>query len=166
MGIATVACAPADRFAMEGRTFAFESPLHEAVWGADAERVAQLLAQGEDPNRRFHGGTTPLMVAAQFGHESIAAALVTAGADVNAQDDRGATALMGAAAARSIPVVSLLVKAGADPNVRTLGGRSALSESRLRCREFHIGKWFFIWKTKVRDDDELVRLLVEAGAKS
>ena len=139
--------------------------LHMAAQSADVQRVAHLLAQGADPNGRSPEGTTPLMVAAYFGHESVITALINAGADVNAQDESGRTALLQAVGMRQIPVVSLLLKAGADPNIRAHGGESPLSVSRWRVREFRIGSRFILWRTKVRDNDELVRLLVEAGAE-
>jgi Ankyrin repeats (many copies) len=84
---------------------------------------------------------TPLIMAAYLGHAAVITALINAGADVNAQDDRGETAL---SAVRS----------------RTRG---------LRTVGFNIGSWELVWKRKVghEDDgyDELVGLLVEAGAK-
>jgi hypothetical protein len=166
VAVATAACdpcAPAEKSGMERKMF--ESPLHEAVWSGDVERVARLLDAGADPNGRTTEGSTPLMVAAQLDRATLAAALLDAGADVNAQDKRGATALMYAAAERSIQVVTLLLKAGADPNIRTRDGRTVLSASKSRKREFHFGSWMFVWGSKVADDDELVRLLREAGAK-
>jgi hypothetical protein len=165
VAVATAACdpcAPTEKSGMERKMF--ESPLHEAVWGGDVERVAQLLDAGADPNGRTAEGSTPLMVAAQFERATLAAALLGAGADVNAQDNRGATALMSAAAERRIQVVTLLLKAGADPNIRTRDGRTALSESKTRKREFHFGSWMFVWGSRVADDDALVRLLRQAGA--
>ena len=140
-------------------------PLLVAARSADVQRVVHLLAEGADPNGRSPDGWTPLMAAASHGHESVITALINAGADVNAQDENGRTALLEAVYSRQIPVVSLLLKAGADPNIRAHGGESLLSMSRWRVREFRIGSRFILWRTKVRDDDELVRLLVEAGAK-
>lgn len=139
--------------------------LFVAARKADAERVAQLLAEGADPNSRSENRTTVLTLAAWLGHEAVVMALINAGADVNAQDDGGSTALLEAVSTRQIPVVSLLLKAGADPNIRTRDGRSPLGESRTRKRDFHIGPWMFVWGWKVGPNDELVRLLVEAGAE-
>ena len=108
---------------------------------------------------------TPLMLVAYSGRAPAVTALINAGADVNAQDDDGWTALVHAASGGHAQVVSLLLMAGADPNIRTRDGRSVLAESRARKRQFHFGPWMFVWESKVGDDDELVRLLVEAGAK-
>src|SRR5688572_4150081 len=83
VAVATAACdpcAPAEKSGMEREVF--ESPLHEAVWSGDVERVARLLDAGAAPNGRTAEGSTPLMVAAPAGRQEIAEALVTAGADV------------------------------------------------------------------------------------
>ena len=48
------------------------------------------------------GGYTPLALAAEDGHEAVAAALVSGGADVNAADTSGTTVLMLAAASGNV----------------------------------------------------------------
>ena len=108
---------------------------------------------------------TPLHVAAQLGREATITSLVEAGADVNARDENGNTPLFLAVQGRHLGVVSRLLRAGADPNIPARDGRTPLSESRIKRHEFSIYTWFVIWTTKAGDDDPLVRLLVESGAK-
>ena len=140
-------------------------PMYLAAYQGDAQRIAQLLAEGADPNARADGGTTSLMVAADRGHAAVVAALIDAGAEVNAQDDSGQTALVQAASAGQTEVVALLLKVGADPNIRTGDGRTALSSGKWRRRDFHIWRWMFVWAVPVRPDDRLIRMLLDAGAK-
>ena len=115
--------------------------LFDAVQKGDGRRAAQALADGADPNRRGPGDMTPLIMAAHRGHAAVMTALINAGADVNARDAQGETALSA--------VMS-----------RTRG---------LRTGRFNIGILDVVWKRRVRpkDDgtDDLIRLLVEAGAK-
>ncbi len=76
--------------------------------------------------------------------EIVVEALLRAGADVNLRDSRGYTALMWAAEARRSHMVARLIKAGSDLKVRGKDGKAAID---------------------VTDNDEIKRMLLEAGAE-
>ena len=70
--------------------------LHLAVVAVGpADQVRVLLAAGAKVKvkEKYHGGNTPLHLAALFGFPDKARLLLAAGAEVNARDDGGATAL-------------------------------------------------------------------------
>ena len=121
--------------------------LHGAAAAGDAEQVRKLLAAGADPNARSAGGGAPLHFARWGGATDAEAArlLIEAGADVNGRDDTGATPLHSAAWAPAL--AKLLVEHGADVNARNKNGETPLYSA-------------------ARGDAEVVRLLIEHGAKA
>ncbi len=164
-------------------------PLVDASWAGRADLVEALLNQGSDPNQRDERGCSPLSAATRKGHVEVMRALLAAGADAkevtnaetgqtllsiatclsrlepmclllaagvepNQERSRYYTPLMQAAGALTyypdenlaerVAMVRLLIDAGADVNATTLCGMTALGSSR--------------------GEDEIVRMLLEAGA--
>jgi hypothetical protein len=85
-----------------------------AVEAGDARRVAQQLQSGVDPNAHADGDNSPLIRAAEDGHNEIAALLISAGAEVDYENDAGDTPLNCAAAGGSDDIVAQLLAAGAS----------------------------------------------------
>ncbi|CAG8569192.1 12957_t:CDS:2, partial [Acaulospora morrowiae] len=69
-------------------------------------------------------GTTPLIYAACFGHESVAYTLLEAGAKVDAKDRFGWTPLMWATNNNHDPTVRLFLDRGADAGAKSVKGRT------------------------------------------
>lgn len=110
-------------------------PLHYAAADDDTTKdvlVAELLAQGQDPNDRDYAGFTPLHAAAQYDRPDAVRALLDAGAEVNVRDDDGNTPLMYAVRSpwTSPEVVQLLRDRGGDPTIENQQGNSPLSRVR------------------------------------
>jgi ankyrin repeat protein len=97
----------------EGWQLVKSSPLNEAAWKGDTEKVQALLAQGADVNAKDKGGFTALMDAAWEGHTDTVQALLAQKADVNAKNKNGDTALMLANEKGHKDIVRILKQAGA-----------------------------------------------------
>jgi hypothetical protein len=93
--------------------------LFDAVMSGDAARVEAMLDAGEDPNPLGERGRTPLMVAAEAGHERIVRALLAGGAEPMLTDSMGETALV-IAAAHGHPAVCKLLMPHARDDERDL----------------------------------------------
>ena len=92
--------------------------LHEAAIGGNTAEVVALLGRGADANaRRDDSRQTPLMGAAEAGHEGVVRRLLEHGAQINAANKYGETALTLAADGGHTAVVSALLDWGADVNV-------------------------------------------------
>ena len=76
--------------------------------------IAYGLAQGWDVNIKDSSGNSPLLVACQNGHVTIAEYLVQQGADINAKNNKGNTSLHYCIAYKFSDIASMLIKEGAD----------------------------------------------------
>ncbi len=112
--------------------FGVRSPSVESGFRVAARESKQaalnfLIQRGVDVNASARGvGMTPLMLAAQNGHDDSVKILLRATARVDPQNDKGETALILAAAAGKKDVVKLLLQAGADRSIADNNGRTAL----------------------------------------
>jgi ankyrin repeat protein len=68
------------------------SPLHYAATGPEPKLVQLLLDRGAAINAEAPNGSTPLMMAAQYGSEDSVKVLLVAGADAKRRNERGLTA--------------------------------------------------------------------------
>lgn len=68
------------------------APLHYAATGPDSRIVGLLVERGARLDARSPNGTTPLMMAAQYGSEASVDVLLARGADPRARNDRDLTA--------------------------------------------------------------------------
>jgi hypothetical protein len=95
-----------------------ENALWIAAKRGYTDLVRMLIGIHVDLNFPAHGqgNTTPLMIAAQLGHEVIAELLIQAGADMAAEDSDGRTPLHIAAAAGKLQMVRRLLARGAEPD--------------------------------------------------
>lgn len=92
----------------------------------DLATAEELILAGVDLDQRNEYGHTPLIIAANYGHEQMARLLVSEGADVTVQGEDGGTALL-AAASNSQPLVELLLDHGADIDARMADGTGVLT---------------------------------------
>ena len=120
-----------------------------SILDGDIETVQGFLVAGMSPNVRRPGfGHSPLYTAASSRQDEISLMLIEKGANVNFRDEYGTTPLMWAAEnCKSDPLVKALVNVGADINAKARGGGTALTGAQVhKC-------------------DEIVRILIKAGAK-
>ena len=76
-----------------------------------------LLAAGALPDVRDVHGKTPLINAAEHGHDTIVDMLISGQADVSVKTDEGWTALHVAAQNNRVVIVGMLLAAGLDPDI-------------------------------------------------
>ena len=103
--------------------------LWEACSEGDLERVRQLIQEGQDVNRGYRYGITPLMYAANNGHDQVVQELIRAGADVNGKKNSKRTALYLASRWGHSSVVKTLAEAGANLNVQDVWGVTPLMDA-------------------------------------
>src|SRR5690606_29267226 len=89
-------------------------------------KIAELMARGASLEAVNAHGSTPLLVAARNGLETVADMLIQQGANTNAQDQEGSTRLILAVIAGSVKTVRNLTDKGARLDHFNLLDRSAL----------------------------------------
>jgi len=86
------------------------SALHYAATGPDAQAVRLLLDRGAEVNAASPNGSTPLMMAAQYGSETSVKLLLDRGADVKLRNQRELTAVDFARLSGREPLTRMLGK--------------------------------------------------------
>jgi len=106
----------------------FRTGLHLAVSNNNADEVRNLIARGENVNRKDenYSHITPLFLAVENGSAEIAETLLNFGAKINARDDSRQTPLMRLDEDATVELVGLLVKHGAKVNLIDRDGNTAL----------------------------------------
>ena len=116
---------------LNARDSSGEGALHILVRGRDLTWLSFLLARGARPDLQTNDGTTPLILAAQFGWREGADQLLARGANPNLGNSRGETPLIFAVQRRDLAMVRLLISRRADPNqTDNVAGYSALDYAR------------------------------------
>ena len=85
-----------------------------------------MIAAGADAAAADYYGSTPLHVAARYGHEAVAAALLDEGVDVNFPNHFGSLPLHEAVFASRTSLINLLMASGAEPTARNARGESSI----------------------------------------
>lgn len=107
-------------------------PLPQAVRAGSLETVKLLVEHKADVNEPGGNGKTPLILAAQNGHEDIISYLLERGAEVNGRNAAdGTTALMWAANTGRARIVELLLESGGDARLIAKDGWSAGEAARM-----------------------------------
>jgi ankyrin repeat protein len=105
------------------------SELISAIMYQNLEKTKELINKGVNINYQDKTyGSTPLILACQYGFVDIAKFLIEKGADVNLQANNGYTPLI-AAAGVSEELTDLLLSKGADINLKLEDGTGALTTS-------------------------------------
>jgi len=109
--------------------------LYHAVAKNDLVRTKRLVEAGADINALpAKQGTTPLVLAAAWGHLDILKYLIAQGADLNVRSDKHNTALICAARNDHIAAVAALLEAGAAVDLQGEHERTALIWAGIKGR--------------------------------
>lgn len=109
------------------------------------EKMQQLLQAGHNPNTRAANGSTPLMIAANFGNADMVRLLLEAGADATATRHDGSNALHSLACAEVLhspaqaeqkltEIARMLIQAGANLNQHNNDRLSPLDVAACKVR--------------------------------
>ncbi|XP_033745508.1 cortactin-binding protein 2-like [Pecten maximus] len=111
------------------------SPIHKRAHDGDQDALRQLILDREaDVNLPLKDGTTPLLCAAESGHQECVSILLDQGANPNASRDNKYSPLHAAAAHGHRMCVQVLLERGASPNLNDHQGWTPL---HLACTQGH-----------------------------
>ena len=86
--------------------------IHDAAKAGNIKAVKQHIAAGTDVNAKGRWGSTPLLLAALYGHKEVAELLIAKGAKVNAKNKNDNTPLDKAIKENHTEIANLLRKHG------------------------------------------------------
>ena len=87
------------------------------IRSGNLEGIQEVLGNTSDfLNVKDERGSTPLLLAAYYGHLEVVQYLLAAGADIDAKDSTGNTALMGVCFKGYEDIAEVLVESGANVN--------------------------------------------------
>eukprot|EP01036_Dinobryon_divergens_P055063 gene55063-73559_t len=86
----------------------------EAARSGKLDTVHHFLQLGANPSIGDSTGSTPLILAAKYGHKDVVGDLIKADASLDDTDQNGYTALYHACLAGDAAMIELLVDGGAD----------------------------------------------------
>lgn len=105
-------------------------PIHEACQQGWEDWVEKTLSNSMNiSDRRDRQEATPLLIAVQHGHESIAYRLVASESNVNAQNEQGVSPLMLAIERQSASLVKHMMENKGDPSLKDGTGRSGFDRA-------------------------------------
>jgi hypothetical protein len=110
----------------------YQGALMSAVEEDDVEKARDLIASGEDVDRKEDDDSTPLFVAVERGNLEMVRLLLDFGANVNARNDEKQTPLMMIDEDASIELVELLLRKDARVNRVAENGDTALIRAAAR----------------------------------
>ena len=113
----------------------------EAIRRGRVEIMRLLLELDVDVNHSDISGNTPLLVAADFGHERLISQLLVMGAEVNCRNKVGSTPLIVAAKVFRRDICKQLVEACGDPEIPDSAGQTA--RSIVQTREPDLMSWIY-----------------------
>jgi len=103
-----------------------EVKLADALFNGDVNGIEQHIKAGTDLNQLDPNGSSPLLIAATFGHADVCRVLTKAGVKLDVRNKDGSTALMTGAFLCYPEVVKVLLSAGADKEIKNNAGATAL----------------------------------------
>ncbi|MGB0239664.1 MAG: ankyrin repeat domain-containing protein [Verrucomicrobiales bacterium] len=144
------------------------TPLALAVAGEELNAVELLIEGGADPSLNGAGMESPLLLSIENGNIAIAHMLIVSGAEFDKQQ-----MLARAYSERNIPLMSLLLNAGADPEstfrktderVFDIAVRDGSAGAVRILLDSGTSIGDNLWTAILSDQDEVIRLILEAGA--
>lgn len=138
-----------DPLAVDGEGEKGITPLIDAAFWGDLERVKILVEYGANIDAQSSFGITALMKACQMDHLEVAKYLIEKGANIELKNDAGENTLLFSmnSSREKLKLVDYLLSKGFAPNSRDNGGETALM-------------WAVKW-----GHHETVRLLISKGAE-
>ena len=144
------------------------TPLAIAVAAEELNAVELLIEAGADPSLSGAGMESPLLLAIENGNIAIAHMLIVSGAKFDKQ-----RMLARAYSERNTPLMSLLLNAGADPEstlwktderVFDIAVRDGSTGAVRTLLDSGASIGDNLWAAILSEQDELIRLILEAGA--
>ena len=144
----------------------FKEVFFDAIFRGSAETVRAFIKAGADVKCRDQNGNTPLAQSLRLNNEtSILKTLIETGSDIDEKDNDGDTALIKAVKNGNMEALKLFLEKGAKVDVLNKEGMNALMIAKLKDEKERERDFGFKGRFENGKSREMVRLLIEKGAK-